>query len=392
MNRVTMQVARWEFLRYLKPKQQLVGMLLTFVMGLAGIGVAKLADGGDDVREIAVIGNALGLQTTADSTLAFTYYDAAAEDSLRGAVAEGELDALLLLHDTDRATLLLRRRADWSARVRAAVTEARQLVMLAQSGIPPETLMQVLAPPQLDVTYTSGSDRAARGERVAFIVLMTLMLMAVFVGMSYIFTSITGEKQVRVTEQVVSAIPAQAWIDGKIIGLIGVSLVSVANTAVALVAMIALFARSRIALPDTLGDPVTITVILLFTLLGLCFWFAFLGAIAAMIDDPQNSTRGSMLFIPIFATGLAFMIGNDPDTTFARVLSLLPPTAPSAMPVRLLAGDVPILEIVLALALLAAGVWLLRRAAGRIFRLAMLMYGKEPSWAEVRKWVLQGGE
>jgi uncharacterized membrane protein AbrB (regulator of aidB expression) len=27
------------------------------------------------------------------------------------------------------------------------------------------------------------------------------------------------------------------------------------------------------------------------------------------------------------------------------------------------------------------------RFAGKVFRLGMLMYGKEPSWAEVRKWV-----
>jgi hypothetical protein len=32
-------------------------------------------------------------------------------------------------------------------------------------------------------------------------------------------------------------------------------------------------------------------------------------------------------------------------------------------------------------------VWLMRRAAGKVFHLGMLMYGKEPTWAEVRRWM-----
>ena len=33
---------------------------------------------------------------------------------------------------------------------------------------------------------------------------------------------------------------------------------------------------------------------------------------------------------------------------------------------------------------------LLRRAAGRIFAVGMLLYGKEASWGEVRRWVRDG--
>ena len=72
----------------------------------------------------------------------------------------------------------------------------------------------------LEISHPDGAPAGGRGERVAIIVVIVLMLMTVFTGMSYIFVSITGEKQIRVTEQVVSAIPAQAWIDGKILGLL----------------------------------------------------------------------------------------------------------------------------------------------------------------------------
>lgn len=384
----TMQVARWEFLRYLKLKQQLVGLILTFVMGLVGVGVVRLAQrDADAVRDVAVIGSSLALNDT--EQLRFSSHEPAQLDSLRAAVAAGELAGIVVIEGTDEARLIMRRRAEWSADVRSSLAVARQQQMLGRAGIRPDELARLLAPPEVSVSYEAGSDREERGARVALIILLSLMIFAVFIGMSYIFASITGEKQIRVTEQVVSAIPAQAWIDGKIIGIIGVSLVSVGNTAIALGALTALIARGRIALPATLGDPLTYIVVIAFTLLGLCFWFAFLAAIAAMIDDPHNSTRGSFLFIPVLATALAFMVRGEPDGTFARVLSLLPPTAPAAMPTRIVAGGaVSAVELLISLALLMGGVWLLRRAAGRVFRLAMLMYGKEPTWAEVRRWVI----
>lgn len=49
-------------------------------------------------------------------------------------------------------------------------------------------------------------------------------------------------------------------------------------------------------------------------------------------------------------------------------------------------GDVGMVELALSLLLLIGATFLLRIAAGRIFRVAMLMYGKEPSLAELRTW------
>ena len=61
--------------------------------------------------------------------------------------------------------------------------------------------------------------------------------------------------------------------------------------------------------------------------------------------------------------------------------------SPAAMPVRLLRGEPALVEILLSLALLAAAIWLFRRAAGRVFGISMLMTGKEPAWSEVWRWM-----
>jgi ABC-2 type transport system permease protein len=51
------------------------------------------------------------------------------------------------------------------------------------------------------------------------------------------------------------------------------------------------------------------------------------------------------------------------------------------------AVELRIREVALAVLLLVGAVWLMRRAAGKVFHLGMLMYGKEPTWAEVRRWM-----
>lgn len=393
--RATMAVTRWEFQRYIKWKQQIVGMLVTMVVVGAFVVLPRLNDGDDDrVRTIAVIGDdVLPVSNAGAGEYTFVAHPHSDEQLLRDAVNDEVFDGLLIVHTPDDVELVLRREADWAGGVHALVTSARREQMIASAGLSRDQVENILAPPALEVSYTATGAGEGRGGRLTVSIVISLMLFTVFVGMSYIFASITGEKQIRVTEQVISAIRPQAWTDGKILGLMLVSLMGVLVQVVAFAAVFlisrAMFGGDPMTLPQSLGDPGTIVLILLFAVFGLFFWFAFFGAIAATIDDPQHSARGSFLMLPVFATVLAYMVPGSPDSGLSRFLSLFPATSPAAMPARMMTSDVATIEIAVSLLLLAAGIVLLRTVAGRIFRMAMLMYGKEPSWAEMRRWIFQ---
>jgi ABC-2 type transport system permease protein len=135
----------------------------------------------------------------------------------------------------------------------------------------------------------------------------------------------------------------------------------------------------------------TALLIALFGLLGFLMWLAFLGAVAATVDDPNTSTRGPLLFLPALFSSSALLVVRNPDSLFARVLALLPITSPAVMPARLALTSVGWWEVTLALAFLGASIWFLRRAAGKIFAVAMMLYGKEPSWSEMRRWLEEEG-
>jgi hypothetical protein len=105
-----------------------------------------------------------------------------------------------------------------------------------------------------------------------------------------------------------------------------------------------------------------------------------------------RSSRGGFIMLPGLALSVGFLghAGNVDGALF-RFFALFPFTSPSALPVRMLTGLVAAWEVLAALALLAASLLLARRAAAQVFALGIHMTGKEPSAAEMWRWVRQGG-
>ena len=89
-------------------------------------------------------------------------------------------------------------------------------------------------------------------------------------------------------------------------------------------------------------------------------------------------------FVPV---GFALFALKNPDTLVMKILSLTPFTSPAVLAARLVLTEVAWWEVPLALLLLGLSAWLFRSASGRIFRLGMLMHGKEPTFKEVMRWV-----
>ena len=75
-------------------------------------------------------------------------------------------------------------------------------------------------------------------------------------------------------------------------------------------------------------------------------------------------------------------VAGDPDSGAARVLSLLPPISPFAMPGRIAIGGVPAWETALAFGLAALTVVGVLILAGKIYVRSVMHTGKTLSWRE----------
>jgi ABC-2 type transport system permease protein len=198
---------------------------------------------------------------------------------------------------------------------------------------------------------------------------------------------ITGEKQARVTEVIVSAIPAQAWIDGKIVAF---TIIGVAQ-AVLWVGTSALMPLFFPIPPPSGVNLAMLGVAAIMFLLGMVLYVGLFALILSTIKDLQSTSKiqAYLYFLPVLPFWFLEPAIENPDALWVVILSQIPFFSPFLIPGRMTVGGVAAWEIGLAIVLLVIGAWLLRRAAGIAFRVAMLMYGKELSLPELVRWARQ---
>lgn len=380
-------VAWYEFRRVFKLKD-VITTLVVMVLFALGLGLFKKWNKPSPPDSIAVIGSAFMLENGDHLQFRFTIDPELTEATARERVGSGELDAALLLEGAPDARLIVRDEApDWLPELKALLTAAHREEALQKSSIPASELERLLAEAPLELVFESPQEAERKGRnKVAAVFCILLMVFGLFIGTANLFTGITGEKQNHVTESILSAIPVQRWIDGKLLGIGAVSLATLLSMAGSSVVAnwIYGFFGEPIRIPLEALDVVATSGLLVpITVAGFAMWFAFFAAIAATIDDPNTSARGMFMFVPAGLTALAFRGLDSPDSPLFRFASMFPLTSPGAMPVRLISGNPQPWELALCLVLLAAATWAFRRLAGKIFGTAMLMRGKDLAWIDM---------
>ncbi|MFM7015667.1 MAG: ABC transporter permease [Bacteroidota bacterium] len=135
-----------------------------------------------------------------------------------------------------------------------------------------------------------------------------------------------------------------------------------------------------------------------FSLVIPCFIFYFLGGylfysalFAAVGSAVDNETDTQQFIFPItipliFAFIVAQSVIANPHSPLAYWCSFIPFTSPVVMMVRIAFG-VSWYELLISMSLLVAGFIFTTYLAGRIYRIGILMYGKKPTYQEIRKWI-----
>jgi ABC-2 type transport system permease protein len=107
------------------------------------------------------------------------------------------------------------------------------------------------------------------------------------------------------------------------------------------------------------------------------------------VSNEQDVQQASMPIMLMLIASIVFVqpILLDPTSTFSKVMSWLPFSAPILMPLRMTLVQIRWYELTATLAGLAAGCVLATWFAARVYRVGMLMYGKRPTFAELARWV-----
>jgi ABC-2 type transport system permease protein len=208
-----------------------------------------------------------------------------------------------------------------------------------------------------------------------------------------VMNGVLEEKGSRVIEVLISSITAFELLMGKLVGIclvgltqLGIWLGTVAVlTAPGIVASMALMPEG-VSLP-TMTPMMLVHFILLFILGFFAFAtiYATIGASFNNLQEAQQAASVAVIFVVIPAM-VMWPVINDPNSTMATVLSLIPLFTPLLMPLRIAIEMPPAWQILLAYALTIGFVVGMVWFGSKIYRVGILMYGKKPTIQEIWKW------
>lgn len=327
-------------------------------------------------------------------------------DSLRNLVESKQLNGFLIITDD----LVQTGRAEYQASnlgmqtIEALQRTLGRLVVkarLEQKGVNPGVVdwAQIrIALDQKKISHGRAvSDSATQSFFTAYMMAILLFMAILLYGVN-VMSSVLEEKTTRIIEVLVSSIRPFQLMLGKILGAGAVSFFQFVIWGVS--ARVLLSLRGPIA--RALGaDPASVTmtlpripaatlaVFIAFFLGGFLLYSAMFAAVGAMSSNEQEARQAQQPVTYLLMISYLSILGltNDPSSTFARTLSLVPFTTPIATPVRWTAGSMPTWELVMSLVILAIAIVGVTWVAARIYRVGILMTGKRPTMKELVRWV-----
>ena len=205
-----------------------------------------------------------------------------------------------------------------------------------------------------------------------------VFLMAASTFSGTIAQSVVEEKQTRVVELLISAIPTRALLAGKVIGNTILAMAQI--LALAAIAVIGLMVTGQNSLLSGIGAPILwFAVFFLFGFILLASLFAAAAAMVSRQEDIGSTTTPITMLV--MAPYILVIVFNDNPLVMA-IMSYVPFSAPVGMPLRLFLGDAQWWEPLLSLVILLASCVAAILVAAKIYENSLLRMGARVTLAE----------
>lgn len=413
------EIARWEYLQKVKSKAFILTLfLLPVVIGgfvtIPSLIISQEPDSseyigivdrvGDYAPEFASrIRDAATLDNGEPAWLPKVYDEGAPQDSV-----DAQLDALaeelegyvLIARNGDRIEYTYYSTNPNNFRAVSAVDNSLEDVVLAReltvAGIDTASWASVdravqavdVEARKIDESGDSSSDFLSTFWS-GYAGIMLFMILILTTGQSLV-RGLVEEKSNRIMEMLVGSGSPTELMWGKLIGLTGLGLTQVG-------AWILLGGVVILALPGAMGAGFALDAalfaplpyVLLYLVLGYFFYAAIFIGVGSLVTTEQEAQMITQYLTFLLVAPIAFALGvmADPNAGWVQSLSYIPLLTPTMMMLRVVV-KMPSTETILAtIALMLASTTLVIWAAGRIFRTAILLYGKRPSVREVFRWL-----
>ncbi|WP_018887070.1 ABC transporter permease [Paenibacillus massiliensis] len=275
--------------------------------------------------------------------------------------------------------------------------------LIAGTTLSEQQVQEISTPVQIDSRTISveaeggnGADGNA-GENLSPInyalvyVLMILFFTSAMMTGNMIASEVTAEKSSRIMEILITSVSPLTQMFGKIIGIFMIGMLQILVFALVVGGNL-LLPHNHVILADaglSLAE-LNVQVLvygLIFYILGYFLYavlFAAVGSIVSRTEDLGQAVMPiTMLALAAFYIGIFNIFTSD--TMLVKVSSFVPFTSPTVMLLRIGLERAALWEIWLSLLILVISIVGFGWLSAKIYRTGVLMYGKRPSWKELRK-------
>lgn len=271
--------------------------------------------------------------------------------------------------------------------IRRAITESIREARLENAGLSPDqvnALTRVEAEQTKEITEEGERDSIEGLNMLLPGGFMILMMMAVMIGGQYLLTTTVEEKSSRVVEVLLSAVSPMQLMTGKILGqlMVGGLIMLVYGS----VGIAGLFMAT---LADVI-DPMVLVWLVLFFLFAYVQIASMMAAVGSAVNEMREAQS---LMTPVMAVIMIpyllwLPVAMNPSGTFAVVCSFLPPVNSFMMMVRIASTERPeTWQILVSLGISLVSSYIILKAAAKVFRVGLLMYGKPPNLKTLIRWI-----
>lgn len=351
-----MALVSFEFRRHFDPKGELIAILL--LSALAGVRILSDLWIQTETSEPVVI-------VVADHAVAagtrgkFTFIEGPA--TLHG----GESLLPIISGHRDYFSIALHQHVSWLPALRQELTAITTEARAAEHGLGAQEWVAIGADAVLEPNYVLPGSRPMSAEimgvSVAFIVLSALALLG---AQGMLFTGLLNERFGKATEMIISAMPAEHWLEVKVAAatLHGIKTILVYGLFSALAAASMGVVDKNLWREMWRNGP-QLMWLAVYCVAGLMVWNWLFAWVASLIRSPYSVLRNTLGMLPLTTILLCLGAVRSPDGAALYFASLFPLTSMTGMPVRIMQGYVPVHELCLGLAVLMLALALLRRSA-----------------------------
>ena len=403
MNRI-LNIMKWEFMVRFRSKMFLISLFMPLIFMVFSIIPAMLMDkGGDSEVKVGIVNHAEHIASKFKNNIGNKYqfddgkpkywiFDYENFDEAKTALQEKTIDAIMVIPagimDTSKSKYFARSLSNFKVidELRNTLSHTVILQRMENQGVAVEMAESISKRVKMDTFEVNKEGKLTEGNELMVLLgpffFVFLLVMAIFINGQLLLRSVIEERTNRMVEILLSTVSARELMTGKILGLGSLGMVQILFY-LSIGVIFGMVKGIEIVRFDELP------ILFIYFLTGYFFFASIYATLGTLFDNEQDAQQ-SMTIVSIIAMVPlmgSFYFMSNPTALVTKILSFVPPMTPFMMILRISSDAAEPWEIAATVVLMIVSVWGMMTLAGKIFRTALLMYGKRATLPEIWRWI-----